>query len=447
MIITYLSAAVSLLLKVFSVWFFVTALLFWKRPAAYKRSAPKTRFACLIPARNEEAVIGALVKSLKEQNYPADLCEIYVIPNNCTDGTAEAAAAAGAKIIRCQKPVTCKGDALKEALSFLAEEEQRETASLKRKTAGEQTEPFFERKFDAMCLFDADNVVHPDFLARMNDAFCAGAKVAKARLLVKNPRASWVSGCYSLYFAMNDTFFSRSRANLGLSAKLVGTGMAARREVLERMGGWNTETIAEDAEFSAMCAEMGERVWWVPDAITYDEAPVSFGVSLTQRKRWCSGIMTVAEKMVPRLLRVAGEHEAEPGLVVLEKADPGAAPEGGKPHLTPGTKKRLRAADMCFCLCTPFAQAASVLPGFGFVAGAISSGDITALLVFLGLTLSFALGGMTGFAFWLKFLCGQHLRKSSVFLFPLFMASFVPLQILSLLRRTRKWKTIRHYGA
>ena len=93
MIITYLSAAVSLLLKVFSVWFFVTALLFWKRPVAYKRSAPKTRFACLIPARNEEAVIGALVKSLKEQNYPADLCEIYVIPNNCTDGTAEAAAA------------------------------------------------------------------------------------------------------------------------------------------------------------------------------------------------------------------------------------------------------------------------------------------------------------------------------------------------------------------
>ncbi|MBR4209124.1 MAG: glycosyltransferase [Lachnospiraceae bacterium] len=419
MIITYLSAAVSLLLKVFSVWFFVTALLFWKRPVAYKRSAPKTRFACLIPARNEEAVIGALVKSLKEQNYPADLYEIYVIPNNCTDGTAEAATAAGAKIIRCQKPVTCKGDALKEALSFLAEEEQRETASLKRKTAGEQTEPFSERKFDAMCLFDADNVVHPDFLARMNDAFCAGAKVAKARLLVKNPRASWVSGCYSLYFAMNDTFFSRSRANFGLSAKLVGTGMAARREVLEKMGGWNTETIAEDAEFSAMCAEQGERVWWVPDAVTYDEAPVSFGVSLTQRKRWCSGIMTVAEKMVPRLLRVVGKQEE-------------------------GTS--VRAADMCFFLCTPFAQAASVIPGFGFFAGAITSGNLTALLIFLGLTLSFALGGMTGFAFWLRFLCGQRLRKSSVFLFPLFMASFVPLQVLSLLRRTKKWKTIKHYG-
>ena len=52
--------------------------------------APRTRFACLVAARNEEAVIGALVESLKKQDYPDALYDIFVIPNNCTDDTEAA---------------------------------------------------------------------------------------------------------------------------------------------------------------------------------------------------------------------------------------------------------------------------------------------------------------------------------------------------------------------
>ena len=52
----------SLLLKVFSIWFFITALLFWKKPKKYPIKAPRTPFACLIPARNEEAVIADTVQ-------------------------------------------------------------------------------------------------------------------------------------------------------------------------------------------------------------------------------------------------------------------------------------------------------------------------------------------------------------------------------------------------
>ncbi len=383
--------SLSLLLKLFTLWFLFTALLFWRRPAPYPRREPALRFACLIPARNEEAVIAALVQSLREQRYPPDLFEIIVIPNNCTDGTEAAALAAGARVFRCKGTVRYKGDALREAVAALLPE-----------------------GFDAFCLFDADNLVHPDFLRAMNDAMLAGARVTKGRLRVRNPRDSWVAGCYALYFTLNDTLFSRSRANLGLSAKLVGTGMAVHREVLEELGGWNTGTMAEDAEFSAQCAVLGRRVYWVPEAVTWDEAPRSFRVSLTQRRRWCSGVMSVAERMLPRLL---------------------SAPAGAS---------RARILDMCFFLCAPFAQAISPLSPLLLALCAAVRGELggwglraltalpAALVGMLLLSLALGLGGR------------ERLRPGSLLLFPLFMASFLPLQVLSLLRRTTEWKAIRH---
>ena len=99
----------TLLLKAASLWFLAVALFALRKPKRYAVCAPRTRFACLVAARNEEAVIGALVESLKKQDYPDALYDIFVIPNNCTDDTEAAALCAGAKIFRCFEPVRCKG--------------------------------------------------------------------------------------------------------------------------------------------------------------------------------------------------------------------------------------------------------------------------------------------------------------------------------------------------
>jgi len=396
MLLNQIAFVLMLLLKAFSVWFLVTALLFWKRPTPYERHDPHTRFACLIPARSEEAVIAALVQSLKEQNYPNDRYDVYVLPNNCTDDTEAAALSAGAKLLRCAGPVRCKGDVLHQAIIRL-----------------------LPLDYDVFCVFDADNIVDTAFLARMNDAFCAGARVAKARMLAKNPYDSWVASCYALYYGLNETFFNRSRAAFGLSAKLVGTGFAVHRDVLVRMGGWNTETIAEDAEFSAMCAALGERVQWVPEAVTYDEAPRSFRVSLMQRRRWCSGIMSAAERNVPRLfcaLRVTNVP---------------------------------RAVDMIFFLCAPFVQAFSPVPAVLPVISAILCGTLFPLLMATIPTLLGSWIGMTLLAVWLTNRIGLNVRQNikGILLFPLFMASWLPLQIISAVYRTRIWKEIHHGGA
>ena len=227
----------SLCLKVFTVYFAAVALFALRRRKQYPRTAPKTRFAVVVAARNEEAVIGDLVYSVLNQDYPPELRDVYVVPNNCTDFTEAAAAASGAGIIRCLGKVAGKGDALHQAFAQL-----------------------LRKDYDAFVVFDADNTLAPDYLSRMNDAFAAGAMVCKSRTKAANPTAGCVAGCYGLYNTCFDLIWNRPRAACGLSAKLIGTGFAVHRSVLEALGGWNTSTIAEDAEFAAQCAGAGYQI-------------------------------------------------------------------------------------------------------------------------------------------------------------------------------------------
>ena len=383
----------TLLLKVASLYFLVIGLFALKKPKPIPAAPAITRFACLIAARNEEAVIGALVESLKSQNYPPELRDIYVIPNNCTDDTEGAALRAGARIFRCFGAVRRKGDALHEAVARL-----------------------MEQGYGAFCVFDADNIVHPDFLARMNDAFQDGAQVCKGAMRVKNPADSPVAGCYGLYYTLFDTFYSRARMNCGLSSKLVGTGFAVRREVFESLGGWNTGTIAEDAEFAAQCARQGFRIRFVPEALTYDEAPATLALSLRQRRRWCSGLMDVADSQRALLCRsVAGDGGA-------------------------------LAADSLLMLHGPYLQAASALLLVFSRLTALLTGQRPELLLMAlaALPLSYLLCAGGGAV--LARIGGYRGRAAvwAVLFFPIFMATWLPLQLLALLRRTQSWQPIRH---
>ena len=377
-----------LVLKLASLYFLVVALFALRKPRPIPKSAPDTKFACVIAARNEERVIGGLIDSLRRQNYPSALFDIYVMPNNCTDHTALAAIRAGAKILRPQGDIRCKGDALHEVFEVLLHED-----------------------YDAFCVFDADNVADPEFLSRMNDAFCAGAKAAKGAIRVKNPEDSPLCACYGLYFTCFDFFFSRARMNCGMSSKLVGTGFAVHRSVLEASGGWNSVTIAEDAEFAAMLAETGTRVWFVPEAVTYDEAPTSVLVSLRQRRRWSSGVMDVAQARLGGLAR-------------------GAFAGGG-----------LRALDMLLMLTQPFCQAAGFFLGCALL---LVQPDAAQTLSRLPLGLAAGYLAMALFACLLTKLQSGRYDLRAILLFPLFMASWLPLNLVSLLFRTRVWHEIEH---
>lgn len=395
MILSDIAFILGLFVKIFSVYYIGVAVFALIKFRERNQYLPSTRFAVLIPARNEEKVIGQLIESLKQQNYPEELYDIYVVANNCTDDTSGEALFHGAKVFECFGSVKCKGDALRQSLDYLMDT---------------------DLGYDAFCVFDADNVVDKQFLAEMNNAFLAGARVAKGRNEAKNPYDTWISGCYAIYFRMANIVYNKARANIGLSARLVGTGFAVHRSVIAELGGWNTRTLTEDAEFAAQCAQRGIRVEWVPKAIAYDEEPNSFAVSLTQRKRWCSGLVQVAKLKLPGLLRSLR-----------------------------GDKKGLKADSVMFQL-NPFAQATALIPAainlvFMTIAAVSSMEFQTLLLYFAG---AYAGGVLTAGA--VAVITGGWNRRiiKSVLTYPIFLASWLPLQVLAVIHKTTAWEQIHH---
>lgn len=250
----------------YGLYFGLTGLFLFKKAKVHiGKHEPKHKIAILIASRNEEKVIGKLVDSLLKQKYPRELFEPFVIPNNCTDNTEGAAREAGASIIECKHKVSSKGEVLKLAFDKLMNSD-----------------------FDAFIIFDADNIVHPKFLSRMNDALCEGYEVAQGFRDSKNPEDNWISGGYSLFYWGQNIFFSKARMGMNGSASINGTGFMVKKSVLKQYG-FHPTTMTEDIEFTAQCALNGKKIVFVEDAVTYDEQPFNFKVSWKQRKRWTIG--------------------------------------------------------------------------------------------------------------------------------------------------------------
>lgn len=226
------------------------------------------RFMAIIPAHNEEAVIKNLVKSLKEQDYPKDLYDIYVIADNCTDYTARVAKEAGAIVYeRFDSTKKTKGYALQWFLKQKIEE---------------------DAPYDAFFIFDADNIVDKNFIKEMNVKLCQGEDVVQGYRDIKNPTDSWVTAGYAIFYWTMHRFYHLARYNLGLSPLLNGTGFMVRFDVV-KPNGWETETLTEDIEFSLKRIIAGRKLGWATKAIVYDEQPVGFKQSWTQRTRWTVG--------------------------------------------------------------------------------------------------------------------------------------------------------------
>lgn len=226
------------------------------------------KFMAIIPAHNEEAVVGNLIESLKAQDYPKDKYDIYVIADNCTDDTAKVAKEAGAIVLkRFDDLHRTKGFALDWFLKQKIEE---------------------NADYDAFCVFDADNIVDKAFLKNMNKKLCQGEEVVQGYRDIKNPNDSWISSGYAIFYWMMHRFYHLARYNLGLSALLNGTGFMVKFDLV-KPNGWKTITLTEDIEFSLMNIIDGRKVSWSTDAIVYDEQPITFKQSWVQRSRWTVG--------------------------------------------------------------------------------------------------------------------------------------------------------------
>lgn len=246
------------------------------------------RFMAIIPAHNEEAVIANLVESLKNQNYNKELYDIYVIADNCTDNTAKVAKEAGAIVYeRFDEEKKTKGY----ALDWFLQQKIKENAP-----------------YDAFFIFDADNIVDKDFIKNMNKKLCQGEDVVQGYRDIKNPTDSWITSGYALFYWTMHRFYHLARYNIGLSPLLNGTGFMVRFDVVKPTG-WDTVTLTEDIEFSLKRIIAGKKLGWATDAIVYDEQPVGFKQSWSQRSRWTVGHIQCISKYTKPLAQATKENK------------------------------------------------------------------------------------------------------------------------------------------
>ena len=355
------------------------------------------RFAVLIAARNEEAVIGNLIDSLKRQNYPAELIDIYVVADNCTDQTAAVARTHGAKVVcRNDRTHVGKGYALQYLLQHIPE------------------------AYDAYLVFDADNLVAPDYVFEINKTFSVGYDIVTSYRNSKNYGDNWISSGYGLWFLREAQYLNRPRALLGASCGVSGTGFLFSRRILEQCGGWNFFLLTEDIEFTAYHITRGEKIGYCPSAEFYDEQPTRFKQSVRQRMRWVQGYLQVLRRYGKRLVYGC-----------------------------------LRGSFSCFDMLMNIAPAAilawvSVLLNLASVIYRFASGaDMLAVVSSVGQSLLnlcltvFVLGLITTISEWRNIHCSTGRKLLAVLTFPLFMLTYLPVTVAALVCKPG-WKPISH---
>ena len=242
---------------------------------------PEKSFALIVAAHNEEKVIQDIIHSLNRMDYPKELYDIFVVADNCTDKTASKTKAAGAIVYeRFNKTKRVKGFALEWMFDKIFK---------------------LDRKYDAVVIFDADNLASRNFLREMNNKLCEGFKVVQGYLDSKNPYDTWITGSYSIAFWTSNRMFQLSRRNLGLSNQLGGTGFCIDTETLRELG-WGATCLTEDLEFTCKLVLNGHKVGWAHDAVVYDEKPLTLAQSWWQRKRWMQGFADVTSRYFFKLI-------------------------------------------------------------------------------------------------------------------------------------------------
>jgi len=243
-------------------------------------------FAVIVPAHDEEPVLGKLLANLTELNYPPARREVIVVADNCADRTAEIARAAGGALVYEREHATLRGKGY--ALRWIFERLDAEG-----------------RVYDAYVVVDADSVVAPDFLAALAAEIGRGARALQAANTVWNTTAAPSTVIRWLALTLMNHVRPLGRNALGFSSTLNGNGMCLTRAVLEQYP-WRAFGLTEDRQYYLTLVEHGERVRYVPGAVVRSVMPTTFAQMRTQDVRWGADAPGESRWKVARRLVAAG---------------------------------------------------------------------------------------------------------------------------------------------
>lgn len=271
-----------ILIFFWSYWMFISFFGFGKA-RQLREKIPQKRFLLLVPAHNEEKVIGSLVENLLNLDYPNELYDVVVIADNCTDNTAKISRELGVGVIEhTSPPDEPKGKpyGIKYAIDVIGDD--------------------LTKKYDGIAFFDADNLVTLNYLKEMNNHLINGDRLIQCYLDSKNPNDNWVTLSYATsYYYMNRSW-QLAKSRLGLGNAIGGTGFCVDTHLLKEVG-WTARSLTEDLEFTMQCLLRGIPAKWSHHSRVYDEKPEGFKASCVQRLRWARGHWDVCFKYTWKL--------------------------------------------------------------------------------------------------------------------------------------------------
>lgn len=399
------------LLYFYQLLYIVVALVGEKRKEHFDKDAKKQhRFAFIVAARNESAVIANLIQSIKQQNYPSELIDIFVIADNCTDNTAEISREAGAIVYeRFNNIHVGKGYALDYAFEHISRDYGDVEA------------------YNGYLIFDADNIVDQNYVYEMNKVFDSGYRVITSYRNSKNYDTNWITAGYSLWFLREAKFLNNPRMMLNTSCAVSGTGFLISSEIIKKNNGWKFQLLTEDIEFSVVNAIEGEKIGYCEKAILYDEQPCTFSQSWSQRMRWAKGFYQVMFKYGKTLLTT-----------MFKRKERFVSCYDMLMTIAPATLLSL------FCI---FINCLFLFYGLNnpkllrHLMPVVSQAIIFSL--FNCYAIMFFMGIITTITEWKQIKCSPFKKILYVFSFPVFIFTYVPISIVALFKKV-EWKPIAH---
>lgn len=271
------------------IFFFLCFILFLIQYFPYQKNTVKKKYqgpykSCiLIPARNESKVIEGLLKSIQNQTEKVSFKDVYIIIENKEDPTVEIASKYHANIVY-RKDLTKrrKGYALDDAVKEILEA---------------------KKHYDFYFIFDADNVLDPNFFKEMKKSMEDGYDIGLGYRNCKNGNDSLVAAASSLTFSLMNTILNKQKQKRGEAMTISGTGFYIRGSILENLKGYPFYTLTEDYEFTLYSILENYTSTYQEKAIYYDEQPLTFKTSFKQRVRWIKGYFEARKKMLPKIFK------------------------------------------------------------------------------------------------------------------------------------------------
>ena len=377
---------------------------FFKKQKVY--TAKKLhKYAVLISARNEGAVIGELLESLHRQNYPQELLDIYVVADNCTDNTAQIAEDHRAIVYeRFDRRLVGKGY----ALNYLFEKIYARSGL---------------EAYDGYFVFDADNVLDENYVREMNKVFDKGDEIVTSYRNSNNYGSNWISAGYALWFLRESKYLNGARMQCGTSCAISGTGFLVANRIIRENNGWKHHLLTEDIEFSTDNIIQGRVIGYCEQAVLYDEQPTDFHESWNQRLRWTKGFYQVFANYGGQLLNgILEQHRFQCYDMLMT--------------LAPATLLTL----LTIVLNSAFGIVGVLLghPLWTDVTMEAVLGNIVSVYSSL-----FFFGLVTTITEWRRIHCEWYKKICYLFTFPIFIFTYVPIAIVALFKKVT-WVPIRH---